>query len=70
MNQTAQQDLRDEEIVALCQQGRGEVFEVFVRKYMEKAFRIASTSRMIPKKQGPLRKLKSAFSRIKRLTAI
>jgi len=41
MNQTAQQDLRDEEIVALCQQGRGEVFEVLVRKYMEKAFRIA-----------------------------
>ncbi|HEX4991028.1 MAG TPA: sigma-70 family RNA polymerase sigma factor, partial [Candidatus Binatia bacterium] len=41
MNQTAQQDLRDEEIVALCQQGRSEVFEVLVRKYMEKAFRIA-----------------------------
>src|SRR5512147_1293209 len=41
MNQTAQQDLRDEEIVALCQQGNREVFEVLVRKYMEKAFRIA-----------------------------
>ena len=41
MNQTAQQDLRDEEIVALCQQGQREVFEVLVRKYMEKAFRIA-----------------------------
>ncbi len=41
MNQTAQQDLRDEEIVALCQQGQSEVFEVLVRKYMEKAFRIA-----------------------------
>ena len=41
MNQTAQQDLRDEEIVALCQQGQGEVFEVLVRRYMEKAFRIA-----------------------------
>ena len=41
MNETAQQDLRDEEIVALCQQGRSEVFEVLVRKYMEKAFRIA-----------------------------
>jgi RNA polymerase sigma-70 factor (ECF subfamily) len=27
--------------VALCQQGRSEVFEVLVRKYMEKAFRIA-----------------------------
>ena len=41
MNQTAQQDLRDEEIVALCQRGQTEVFEVLVRKYMEKAFRIA-----------------------------
>src|SRR5207249_11311141 len=41
MNQTAQQDLPDEELVALCQQGRSEVFEVLVRKYMEKAFRIA-----------------------------
>ena len=41
MNETAQQDLRDEEIVALCQQGRSEVFEVLVQKYMEKAFRIA-----------------------------
>jgi RNA polymerase sigma-70 factor (ECF subfamily) len=41
MNQTAQQDLRDEEIVALCQKGQSEVFEVLVRKYMEKAFRIA-----------------------------
>ena len=41
MNHTAQQDLRDEEIVALCQQGQREVFEVLVRKYMEKAFRIA-----------------------------
>jgi RNA polymerase sigma-70 factor (ECF subfamily) len=41
MNQTVSQELRDEEIVALCQQGKGEVFEVLVRKYMEKAFRIA-----------------------------
>ncbi|HEU5237248.1 MAG TPA: sigma-70 family RNA polymerase sigma factor, partial [Pyrinomonadaceae bacterium] len=41
MNQTAQEDLRDEEIVALCQKGQNEVFEVLVRKYMEKAFRIA-----------------------------
>jgi len=41
MNQLAQQDLRDEEIVALCQQGQGEVFEILVRRYMEKAFRIA-----------------------------
>jgi RNA polymerase sigma-70 factor, ECF subfamily len=41
MNETAKQELRDEEVVALCQQGRSEVFEVLVRKYMEKAFRIA-----------------------------
>jgi RNA polymerase sigma-70 factor (ECF subfamily) len=41
MNQTVPQELRDEEVVALCQQGRGEVFELLVRKYMEKAFRIA-----------------------------
>src|SRR5215467_14663754 len=41
MNQTSLQDLRDEELVALCQSGQGEVFEVLVRRYMEKAFRIA-----------------------------
>lgn len=41
MNNTAQEQLRDEEIVALCQQGQTEVFELLVRKYMEKAFRIA-----------------------------
>jgi RNA polymerase sigma-70 factor, ECF subfamily len=41
MNPTAQEELRDEEIVALCQQGQTEVFELLVRKYMEKAFRIA-----------------------------
>ncbi|HEY7167820.1 MAG TPA: sigma-70 family RNA polymerase sigma factor [Candidatus Binatia bacterium] len=35
------QKLRDEEIVALCQQGQGEYFEILVRRYMEKAFRIA-----------------------------
>ena len=36
------QTLRDEEIVALCQQGKGEYFEVLVRRYMEKAFHIAA----------------------------
>ena len=41
MSQTSLQDLRDEELVALCQSGQGEVFEVLVRRYMEKAFRIA-----------------------------
>jgi RNA polymerase sigma-70 factor, ECF subfamily len=40
MNYSAQQ-LRDEEIVALCQQGESEAFELLVKKYMEKAFRIA-----------------------------
>jgi RNA polymerase sigma-70 factor (ECF subfamily) len=39
-NETAQ-DLKDEEIVALCQKGEGEYFEILVRRYMEKAFRIA-----------------------------
>ena len=33
--------LKDEELVALCQQGQGEYFEILVRRYMEKAFRIA-----------------------------
>jgi RNA polymerase sigma-70 factor, ECF subfamily len=36
-----QQELRDEELVALCQQGQGHYFDVLVRRYMEKAFRIA-----------------------------
>jgi len=36
-----QEKLRDEELVALCQQGQGEYFEPLVRRYMEKAFRIA-----------------------------
>jgi RNA polymerase sigma-70 factor (ECF subfamily) len=35
------QKLNDEELVALCQQGQGEYFEILVRRYMEKAFRIA-----------------------------
>jgi RNA polymerase sigma-70 factor (ECF subfamily) len=36
-----QQKFRDEELVALCQQGQGEYFEHLVRRYMEKAFHIA-----------------------------
>jgi RNA polymerase sigma-70 factor (ECF subfamily) len=35
------EELRDEELVALCQKGEGEYFEVLVRRYMEKAFHIA-----------------------------
>src|SRR5262245_7503318 len=31
----------DEELVALCQQGRGECFEPLVQRYMQKAFHIA-----------------------------
>ncbi len=35
------QELGDEALVALCQQGQGQCFEVLVRRYMEKAFHIA-----------------------------
>src|SRR5919108_3441399 len=35
------EDLPDEQLVALCQKGEGKYFEVLVRRYMEKAFRIA-----------------------------
>lgn len=35
------QELRDEELVALCQKGEGQYFEVLIQRYMEKAFRIA-----------------------------
>jgi RNA polymerase sigma-70 factor (ECF subfamily) len=35
------QELRDEELVALCQQGQRQYFDALVRRYMEKAFRIA-----------------------------
>jgi RNA polymerase sigma-70 factor, ECF subfamily len=35
------QELRDEELVAFCQKGEGQYFEVLVQRYMEKAFRIA-----------------------------
>lgn len=35
------QELSDQELVALCQKGEGEYFEVLVGRYMQKAFRIA-----------------------------
>ncbi len=35
------QQLRDEELVALCQKGEGQYFEILIQRYMEKAFRIA-----------------------------
>jgi RNA polymerase sigma-70 factor (ECF subfamily) len=41
MDRTSLQNARDEELVALCQQGKSEVFDILVRRYMEKAFRIA-----------------------------
>lgn len=41
MDRTSLQTARDEELVALCQQGENEVFDILVRRYMEKAFRIA-----------------------------
>jgi RNA polymerase sigma-70 factor (ECF subfamily) len=65
MNQTAQRDLRDEEIVTLCQQGQREVFEVLVRKYMEKAFRIAFTHDTEEAKDLSQEAFLRAFSRIK-----
>ncbi|MGH7829560.1 MAG: RNA polymerase sigma factor [Candidatus Binatia bacterium] len=34
-------DLKDEDLVALCQKGERQPFEVLVRRYMQKAFRIA-----------------------------
>ena len=40
-NMIDHQELRDEELVALSQQGKRECFEILVRRYMEKAFRIA-----------------------------
>jgi RNA polymerase sigma-70 factor, ECF subfamily len=35
------QEVSDEEIVKQCQRGDGHLFEILVRRYMEKAFRIA-----------------------------
>src|SRR6187431_2201290 len=34
-------ELRDEQLVELCRQGERHYFDVLVRRYMEKAFRIA-----------------------------
>ena len=35
------QNLGDEEVVALCQQGQRDYFDILIRRYMEKAFHIA-----------------------------
>ena len=34
-------DIKDEDLVALCQKGERQPFELLVRRYMQKAFRIA-----------------------------
>ena len=61
------QELRDEELVALCQKGEGEYFEVLVRRYMEKAFRIALDFTHNPEEAKDLSQdaFLRAFSRIK-----
>lgn len=41
MTPNTAEELKDEELVALCQKGEGEYFEVLVRRYMEKAFHVA-----------------------------
>lgn len=41
MDNRRPQELRDEELVALCQQGQSEYFNVLVHRHMEKAFRVA-----------------------------
>ena len=38
---TSPEELRDEEVVELCRRGEKHYFDVLVRRYMEKAFRIA-----------------------------
>src|ERR1041384_3881703 len=38
---TSPEELRDEQLVELCRQGERHYFDVLVRRYMEKAFRIA-----------------------------
>ena len=41
MDMAELEELSDEELVALSQQGKRECFEILVRRYMEKAYRIA-----------------------------
>jgi RNA polymerase sigma-70 factor, ECF subfamily len=61
------EDLPDEELVILCQNGEGRYFEVLVRRYMEKAFRIALdfTHNMEEAKDLSQDAFLRAFSRIK-----
>jgi len=61
------QEPRDEELVALCQKGETQYFEVLVRRYMEKAFRIALDFTHDPEEAKDLSQdaFLRAFSRIK-----
>ncbi len=61
------QELRDEELVALCQKGEGQYFEFLVRRYMEKAYRIALDFTHNPDEAKDLSQdaFLRAFSRIK-----
>ena len=61
------EDLADEQIVALCQQGDTEIFEVLVRRYMQKAFHIALNFTRNPEEAKDLSQdaFLRAFTRIK-----
>lgn len=64
---TVPEGLTDEEVVALCQKGETKFFEILVRRYMEKAFRIALdfTHNVEEAKDLSQDALLRAFSRIK-----
>jgi RNA polymerase sigma-70 factor, ECF subfamily len=61
------QDLRDEQLVALCQNGEKQAFETLIRRYMQKAFRIALDFTHHPEEAKDLSQeaFLRAFSRIK-----
>ncbi|HWO40385.1 MAG TPA: sigma-70 family RNA polymerase sigma factor [Candidatus Eisenbacteria bacterium] len=67
MENTSLQNARDEEIVALCQQGKSEVFDILVGRYMERAYRIALDFTHDPEEAKDLSQdaFLRAFSRIK-----